>query len=89
VGQVKIKRTKVNKEQKDGDGFYMMQTKDGVLQCSCGCSLIKEDEHTLRCPGGNVLYRPQDGDVVKNKWGDIMLKLKSHGKEDSDGSTKA
>jgi len=60
------------------DGYYMAQSPDGVLRCSCGRKLIKLDEHTWQCSGGYPIYRDEDGAFVLDKFGNLMLKAKDH-----------
>lgn len=62
-------------------GYFMVQRQDGALRCSCGRELIKHDENSLKCSAGYPIYRPQDGDMVKDKFGEISLRMKPH-KED-------
>lgn len=43
--------------------------------CVCGYELIKESENTYKCTGGNHRYIIQDGDIILDKYGNILLKI--------------
>ena len=66
----------------DADRFWLVEYEDGQLRCSCGRSLIKLDENTFKCTGGYPTYSLADGEVMLDKFGNIMLKNKPHKKED-------
>lgn len=64
-------------------GFYLVQREDGQLRCSCGRQLEKLDDYTYRCTGGFPQFRPEDGEVKQDKFGNIYLKMKPHKKDDN------
>lgn len=49
--------------------------RNGSMTCCCGYELIKQDEMTYRCTGGNHVYHLEDGDMIKDKYGNMMLRL--------------
>ena len=59
---------------------------NGKLICCCGFELVKESEDTYRCTGGNHRYVISEGDVIMDKFGNIMLKLKED--PNKNGKTK-
>lgn len=63
------------------NGYYLVQQEDGQLRCSCGRSLIKADENTWKCSGGYPLFRPKDGDIKQDKFGNTYFKMKPHRKK--------
>jgi hypothetical protein len=56
------------------DKYYLVEDSSGVLRCSCGRELIKMDEETYRCLGGYPVYRIDDGSVVIDRFGRLMIK---------------
>lgn len=62
----------------DGDdgGYYLCEDENGVMRCSCGRELIQLDDDTYKCPGGYPIYRFDEGDVIKDKFGNLYLKKK-------------
>jgi hypothetical protein len=60
-------------------GYYLEQDKDGQLRCSCGRSLVKLDNYTFKCSGGWPIYRPEDGTVEVDKFGNIQIRVIPHG----------
>lgn len=66
-------------DKKDGaDNYFAVEDEDGVLRCSCGRELIKMDEETYKCPVGYPVYRFKDGEVVIDKFGNMMFKELPH-----------
>ncbi len=59
------------------EDYYCME-ENGVLKCSCGKELIKIDEETWGCASGSIRYKLEDGDIVTDKFGNIMLRHKEH-----------
>lgn len=43
------------------------------LFCPCGYELVKEDEKSFKCTGGNHRYYFRDGTVVFDKFGNACL----------------
>ncbi len=93
MGEVKRESRRVGANQRGGDGsfgdengYYLVQRKDGKLRCSCGAELIKHDEDSWKCSHGYPIYRPQDGDIVKDKSGELMFKMKPHNEGDGNGN---
>lgn len=60
------------------DGYYACVDSRGRLKCSCGEILVREDKDTLVCPGGYPRYRADAEEIVTDKFGNILLKEKSH-----------
>lgn len=58
--------------------YYPVTYKDGRVTCSCGRELMKIDEHTYQCTGGYPIYRFDEGDIIKDKFGNLMMKAKEH-----------
>lgn len=75
------KRTTADAQRNNPGGYYLVQRSDGQLRCSCGAELIKNDDQSYVCTGGYPIYRPQDGDIIKDKWGNVYFRQKPHGDE--------
>jgi len=58
--------------------YFLVQREDGQLRCSCGGELIKLDEYSYRCSGGYPIFRPDDGDIIQDKFGNKYLRMKPH-----------
>ena len=65
-----------------GAKYHMVADEKGVLRCSCGSKLVKMDEKTYKCPGGFPIYRVDEGDIVKDKFGNLLFRMKDHGGND-------
>jgi len=63
----------------ESDQYFMVENDDGVLKCSCGRNLVAMDDNTFMCTGGFPTYSLADGEVILDKFGNIMLKNKPHG----------
>jgi len=61
---------------KHADGFHLVENEDGTLHCSCGKAMKQRDKNTLMCEGGPPTYTIDAGDVVFDKFGNMMLKNK-------------
>jgi len=72
-------------KEDDADEYYSVVGEDGRLTCSCGRELVKMDEETYMCPGGYPVYKFKNGEVVIDKFGNMMFKKKPHREEDEDG----
>lgn len=59
-------------------GYKLVSYEDGRVTCSCGRELIQVDEDTYRCAGGYPYYRFSEDEVMKDKFGNLFLKLKQH-----------
>ena len=68
--------------------YFSVAGEDGVLRCSCGRELVQLDERTYACPGGYPIYRFEDGEVVLDKFGNLMFKAKSHEPETASDEVK-
>lgn len=44
------------------------------MTCICGYELVKQDENTFRCTGGNHVYELDRGDMIKDKFGNLMIR---------------
>lgn len=62
---------KSNQEQ-----YLPVQVSGGKMTCCCGYELIKYDEDTYRCTGGSHIYKLSEGDVIQDKFGNLLLKPK-------------
>ena len=51
---------------------------DGKMRCSCGRELVKVDDNTYKCSYGYPLYRMDMGDIIKDKFGNLLFRGKSH-----------
>lgn len=49
--------------------------KTGAMVCCCGYELIKEDEMLWRCTGGSHVYDLAQGDMIKDKDGNMSLRV--------------
>lgn len=76
VKMKKIEPARSVAQNEEKDFFDPNYSGDGVLKCCCGYELIKESEDTYRCAGGNHRYHISEGDVIMDKFGRIMIKLK-------------
>ena len=55
--------------------FFNPYEKDGIKpRCICGYELFKESNDTWRCSGGNHRYFISQGDVLYDKYGNVLLK---------------
>lgn len=61
----------------DNDNYYPIE-EDGVMKCSCGTQLIKKDDVSYECPAGSVVYRFDDGSLMIDKFGNVVLKHTEH-----------
>lgn len=59
-------------------GYFLVQHENGKLTCSCGGELIKLDEYSYKCSGGYPIFRPEDGDIIQDKFGNKYLRMKPH-----------
>ena len=66
------------------DQYYLDENDDGLLKCSCGRRLVVLEDGVYQCTGGFPIYSLADGDVVLDKFGNIMLKKKPHPKKEND-----
>lgn len=58
--------------------YFLVMRDDGHMHCSCGRLLVKLEDHTYKCGGGYPIYRPSDGEVQIDKFGNLMIKVKPH-----------
>lgn len=64
---------------REGNGGYVpVRHKDGNITCSCGRELVKLDESTYRCAAGWPMYRLDEGDIMKDKNGDLLMRQMEH-----------
>lgn len=50
-------------------------TPDGIMLCSAGYTLVWMDQNTLVCTGGSRhTYRADRGDIIKDKFGRLLLR---------------
>lgn len=69
--------------------FSVSDAKTGILKCSCGNKLEKLDDQTYRCPAGYPIYRFEDGTVVFDKFGNILIQEIPHDPEKDKAFTPA
>ena len=58
--------------------YWPVVHSDGHVTCSCGRELLKLDEGTFKCSGGWPIYRLSEGDIIKDKFGNIMMREIPH-----------
>lgn len=63
--------------------YFLVMREDGNMYCSCGAPISKIDDNTYKCSRGWPIYRPEDGEVMIDKFGNTMLKIKPHGVSES------
>lgn len=63
-----------------GYEWIAVEHPDGSIRCSCGRELQQVDEVTWRCSAGYPEYRLDKDDLMKDKWGFLYIKGKSHDK---------
>lgn len=56
---------------------YIGPDSEGKLRCEEGYELIQKDENTFECTGGGHRYRFDDGTIVIDKFGNVLLKRQS------------
>lgn len=69
-----------NTETNEGSSWYPVD-EDGIMRCSCGRDLIQMDEDTYRCAAGLPIYKFSQGTIVKDKFGNLLIKKIKHGNE--------
>ena len=47
----------------------------GEMTCVCGYELIKADENIWKCTGGSHEYSLSNGDVMYDKFGNLLLRV--------------
>ena len=71
--EIKFKGAKTEESE---SGVFNPMSYDGITpRCVCGYELVKEDEKTFRCTGGNHRYNMKEGSVTLDKFGNILLKI--------------
>jgi len=48
--------------------------------CVCGYELLEESDGTFRCAGGNHRYLQENMDWMKDKFGNILIRIPQNGK---------
>ena len=72
-----------------GDFYNPFRESDGKLVCCCGFELIKEADNTYRCTGGHHRYNFQEGQIVMDKFGNVMLRTpEDDGEQNENNKTK-
>ena len=72
-------------EPESDNGWVPEVGPDGVMRCSCGRRLVMVDEDTYECAYGYPRFRFSNGEIRKDKWGNLMFSDKPHGRP-KDGS---
>jgi hypothetical protein len=70
------------------NGWYPRVGPDGQMRCSCGRVLVKVDEVTWACSAGFPRYRFDTGDIVVDKFGRLMFRMKDHPDENKKGESE-
>lgn len=65
-------------DREDNQYYPVMNPETGMMTCSCGNELVKLEEGMYRCGAGWPMYRIEEGDVIKDKWGNLLLRIKEH-----------
>lgn len=66
----------------DSENQYISRNSDGSYSCPCNYVIVKIDENTWQCEGGGHKYQMDEGELIKNKNGEMMIKKKDeHMKE--------
>lgn len=60
-----------NSEDED---YRPVRQVNGIMTCICDYELVKQDENTWRCTGGNHVYEFDRGDMIKDKFGNMMIR---------------
>lgn len=74
-----LKPTRVDSDRDKSRQYVPIRHKNGKVTCSCGRELVKLDERTYRCAAGWPMYRFDDGDIIKTKDGQLLMRQKDHG----------
>ena len=77
------KKELFNKDEKDdlieeSNAFWVVESRDGNLRCSCGRPLVKITDTVWRCSFGWPVFRLDQGEVMVDKFGRLMMKNKPH-----------
>jgi len=66
------------REEERGGEYYPVVYSNGAMHCSCGNELIKHDDGSYKCAAGYPIYRFEDGDVIKDKFGNLSARVIPH-----------
>jgi len=69
---------KDEEKESKGNQYRPITYQDGRVTCSCGRELIQVDEHSYKCSGGYPIYRFDEGDIIKDKFGNLLMRAKEH-----------
>lgn len=75
-----IKATFGGKNATGHEDGMIHQNPDGSYSCCCDYEIKKVDENTWKCEGGGHTYRMDEGDMVMDKFGNMMMKKKGEQK---------
>jgi hypothetical protein len=70
-----IKPNTTPSDDDHGNKTYNPIRPDGTWVCCCGYELIKDDDNLYRCTGGSHRYEIREGDVTRDKFGNVEFKL--------------
>lgn len=80
MAQVKIvtdaERETINRDE--GDRYWPVIGADGKLHCSCSRPLVKITDKIYRCSAGYPQFNMDEGEILVDKFGRMMIKAKSH-----------
>jgi hypothetical protein len=62
----------------DAGGYFLSIRPNGTMQCSCGRDLVALENGYYKCSAGWPMYAPDKGEVIKDKFGNILLKVQPH-----------
>ena len=74
----KLSAVREDSERDQERRYVPIRMKDGKIRCSCGRELVKMDEGTYRCEAGWPMYRFEQGDIIKDKWGNLLMREQAH-----------
>lgn len=78
----------VNAERGFHGEYFLVVEKNGAMHCSCGLPLERKAHGEYACSAGWPIYRPGSGEVLKDKFGNLMLKIMPHANADVQAQAK-
>lgn len=58
--------------------WFPVSSPNGTLLCSCGRPLLKIGEGVYKCKAGYPIYRFDEGNIMIDKFGNLMIKGVEH-----------
>lgn len=62
----------------DPQGYFLVMRDNGKMFCSCGRPILRLDDGTFMCSAGYPQYRPGAGDILIDKFGNLMFRQTEH-----------